>query len=354
LEDTPVSVALDLLLLKQLPGLERTGPTVRSIPDGTIPDGPALAVGGVELIPNLRGTPFGLASLIEDAEEELLLAAQNHFFVVSHAQDFRNALFAFLRGDERRRASILMCRNDGAHPRSEHDLTRCALEVWKYVTAERYEDDLIEAVRCFQEWQAAADDDTTISGRLQIKAAPHVPLSVNFVDPGLARGYMVVVPNCYEPRNRSRPAFVVTCAKWREAVDGYYASYMHIFDSGGMTKGVLELPRVQPPVQYGPMDLLAGHWELSYQLPGMSPADEDVLINTENEYYADGALKFILEGLAYDQPRRELRLTKANLDGTIFQSEHLRVLSRDLLDGHEEGDPRHRLVYKRAASQRTP
>ena len=168
-------------------------------------------------------TPYGFFDLIARARKHLFLAAQNHFFFVERperGQQLRDELVRFLKGDTSRRVDIMLC-----DPSADY-----AVETWQYVTSTRYDRDLKLASEFFDELAKWAKTTAEVSERLTIRSVPFVPLSVSFVDPAEADGFLVLTPNAYEERNIVRPCFVVSRSKNDDIFQQYWSAYYQRFN----------------------------------------------------------------------------------------------------------------------------
>ena len=174
----------------------------------------------------LADTKYGFFDLMGRAHSHLFLAAQNHFFFVERSErgdQLRAALTRFLVGAPGRRVDIMLCDPAAGY----------AVRTWQYVTAERFERDLQLAAKFFDELGAWAQTQTELAGRITVRKVPFVPLSVTFVDPADADGFLVLTPNAYEERNIVRPCFVVSRSKNDDIFQQYWSAYYQRFNDVG-------------------------------------------------------------------------------------------------------------------------
>ncbi len=170
-------------------------------------------------------TPYTLLHLIERAKDHIFIAAQNHFYWVESSERQRllkDAIEKFLNGGTRRRVDILLCDNS---PEYKH-----AVRTWQYVGGARYSRDLDTSIQFFRALHSWSIVETHLQGALTIKKVEFVPTSMTFVDPDEDDGMLVLTPNGYEQRSRSRPCFVVSRRLNGEIFMSYWAAYSQRFN----------------------------------------------------------------------------------------------------------------------------
>jgi hypothetical protein len=160
---------------------------------------------------------FGIFDLMKIAKKWMLIAAQNHMFIVREMEKFQSALEKFLKTAER--FDILMC-----DPSADY-----AVKAWQYVTEEKHRDHLSEASTAFDRLASWAGSKS-FGKKLRIRKIPFVPASINFVDPDDKDGFLVMTPNVFESQNRSRPCFIVSRVNNDDVFQHYWRSYSHKFD----------------------------------------------------------------------------------------------------------------------------
>jgi len=153
-------------------------------------------------------TPFGFLDLYQIAKKHIFLAAQNHYFFVrtkENMKDFRDAVKWFLKEDKRV-FEIMLCSNEKKYAN--------AVKTWQYVTADRYKDDLEEAVTYFRNLLREVKNDPKLPGILRIHKVQFVPFSISFFDPDdEENGILVFTPNAYEEKDIARPVFALSRKK---------------------------------------------------------------------------------------------------------------------------------------------
>jgi len=99
------------------------------------------------------------------------------------------------------------------------------------------------------------------------------------------------------------------------------------------------------------LDAFVGQWLLTYGPPGKT-GRERVMVDSSGGYFADGKRKFALRVMDYEESSATWTVAKVDLTGKEYHREHLRVESADLIAGHKDGNPNHRLEYRRQAHNR--
>jgi hypothetical protein len=183
---------------------------------------------------SLRGSPVDLRNLFTYAENDVFLAAQNHYFVlVRNPTELKDVIFKFLRAKPNRCVRFLLC-----DPR--HD---ASVEAWGTMSgtssndANSYRAHLATAITEITSWLRDAADEEM---RLRARCVPLVPLSVNFVDPSDAEGLAVVTPNLFERLSVRRAWYVLSKRENPNVFSAYWSAYEDAFDRG---IDVLALPK---------------------------------------------------------------------------------------------------------------
>jgi hypothetical protein len=196
----------------------------------------ASMVLGVERI---AGSPYGFFDLLARTRRRIVLAAQNHFYLY---EEERRTLVdqrvqEFLESHPERRVDIVLCDQTAGY----------AVKTWQYVTTERYKKDLQKTSRWFGELAARLNAQPAIAGRLRVRQLPFVPMSITFVDPEDASGFLVLTPNAYIAANQGRPSFIVSRARNANVFRPYWEAYnQRFYDSEPEGPADLEAPRVEP------------------------------------------------------------------------------------------------------------
>ncbi len=171
---------------------------------------------------NIAAARYGFFDLITKAKSSIVLAAQNHYYFVENAKrqgDFRQSIFNFLLGDPERTVRIMLCDKEAKH----------AVQTWQYATTMAYDQDLEASTDYFLSLYDASQADSKLKGRLAIKKAEFVPLSITFVDPESRDGFLVITPNFYDARSRTRPCFIASRTKNDDIFQPYWASFQQCF-----------------------------------------------------------------------------------------------------------------------------
>jgi len=174
----------------------------------------------LEAVSGLADTTLQIRNLLDIAERELFLAAQNHYFIVENASEIKPKLWKKLNNLENKKSGftckILLCT-----PEAEY-----AVKTWTHTQDANYKDNLDRAFKELREWQREADSDPIRKGKLEIKRTVFVPLSLSIVDDSI----MVLVPNAYKPAGRSeRPAFIIQRGNNPEIFESYSMAYKNRF-----------------------------------------------------------------------------------------------------------------------------
>jgi len=170
---------------------------------------PVIAAAGI------GGTPYDFFSVIKQARSHVLIAAQNHFYLVNNGEKFKESLLNFLSGDKSRKFDILLCDSNASH----------AVKTWSYITNQRYKFDLEVATRFFIDLPKWADR-CGIGSQLRINYVEFVPISITFIDPDLPTGFMVVMPNAYQSVSNARPIFVLSKKHNHQNIEYYFGQYL--------------------------------------------------------------------------------------------------------------------------------
>lgn len=186
-------------------------------------------------------TPYALLNLFKKARSHVFMAGQNHYRWVETTDRqrlFKEAVETFLRNDVSRRVDIMLCDNARKY---QH-----AVRTWKYVCASRYARDLQLSIEFFGRLYEWANDEVSLRGRLTIKKVEFVPTSITFVDPEVeSRALLVLTPNAYEEKSRSRPCYIISRKKNSEIFMSYWAAYSQRFhDIAG--SNILKLDETTP------------------------------------------------------------------------------------------------------------
>lgn len=170
----------------------------------------------------IAGSGMEADRLIPRADTELFFAAQNHYHVlVRESKSFKQAIFSFLREEAGRRVRFLICDPDDPH----------GPDAWSslFLRDNDYTKHLAKAVQELISWVTEAN---RAGLRLEAKAVPLVPMSMNFVDPGSEEGLAVFTPNVFEHKSKSRPSFLLSKREHEAAYYAYWAAYEQAFEGG--------------------------------------------------------------------------------------------------------------------------
>jgi hypothetical protein len=177
----------------------------------------STAVLGVSTV---TGFEFGIFDLLKLAKKRVLMAGQNHWFVVDMIEEFKNALLIYFNADQDRKFDVLMC----------DDRSDYAIKTWQAVTAIEYEKHLKKSTRVFAALAKWARAQPTIGNRLRIRRVPFVPVSIDFVDPEEGDGFLVMTPNSFQKEFRKRPILVISRLDSQEIFGHYWSAYSNQFE----------------------------------------------------------------------------------------------------------------------------
>lgn len=172
----------------------------------------------VDAAPRLENTRFGLFDLIQRANSMLVIAAQNHIWYAGDEAKrtrFEQLIEDFLRVP-RRKVRVLM--NDIED--SE------AVAAWSKIQGEAFAVHLRKSTEFFRYLLTKAGPGQPLSG-FDVRTAPLVPLSINFVDPDSDDGLCVFTPNAYQPQTIERPVYIVEKSTSREIFSSYWSAYYY-------------------------------------------------------------------------------------------------------------------------------
>ena len=169
----------------------------------------------------IPGTVYDFFKLIEKAKEHILIAGQNHRYLVLKGDLLKKALLQFLKGGDNRKFDVLLCDKNYAP----------AVETWQYVlgVGEKYLGQLEDSDDFFQsllDWS----NENQVSRQIRITRIPFVPMSITFIDPELEEGLLVAVPNTYQSMNNIRPIFIISRKMNSDIFQNYWGIYLQKMD----------------------------------------------------------------------------------------------------------------------------
>jgi len=175
-------------------------------------------------------SPFQFTHIADDnfifsAEQEIFLAAQNHFSILcgNLSTKAHDLIFSFLKKDpSKRRVRFLFC-----DPEYEE-----GIKVWNWVNAEVddwpvYKNNLNDAIKEMKNWISEA---RTKNLNLEARKARFIPLSVTFIDPDGENASLVVMPHVFEKASGKRPCHYITRKHSPEVFSIYYENYNRIYN----------------------------------------------------------------------------------------------------------------------------
>jgi hypothetical protein len=169
----------------------------------------------------IPGTVYDFFKLIEKAKEHILIAGQNHRYLVLKGDLLKKTLLQFLKGGDNRKFDVLLCDKNYAP----------AVETWQYVlgVGEKYLGQLEDSDDFFQsllDWS----NENQVSRQIRITRIPFVPMSITFIDPELEEGLLVAVPNTYQSMNNIRPIFIISRKMNSDIFQNYWGIYLQKMD----------------------------------------------------------------------------------------------------------------------------
>ena len=169
------------------------------------------------LISRRQESPFSIETLIRQASTQVFCAGFNLNYV-SSSPTVKKAVFRFLKDSPNRSVRLLI--SDPAH--------RKKFAGWKLV-GETYLVDLNHSVMNFRKWLRDAKKQK-LKGRLEIKLAHFVALTITCIDPKLADGQMVIVPSVpKKPHSADRPQVWLSNRLHKAEFSYYWVAYEDLF-----------------------------------------------------------------------------------------------------------------------------
>jgi hypothetical protein len=187
--------------------------------------------------PEQGTSPFVLDKAISTTRRRIFAAGQNLYrLTVVDGIKTELALFKYLARGDKPHAQFMVC-----DPRCHE-----AVETWKWVTKQEYEEDLWTSVYFFQRWLRRARKEEL---ELEVKASRFVPVTITFVDPESDPGEppcgkAFITPNIHQTSSTVRSCFLLYQPMNPGSFERYWEAYKVAFSRAA------DVAAIQVPKQY--------------------------------------------------------------------------------------------------------
>jgi hypothetical protein len=175
-----------------------------------------------------KDSPFDLEQTIKVAQQRLMLVAQNHWYMTDAKMNNQPKFWLLLKDALRRGVNVeIAAMHEAARPpgKAQKNIPD-AVDVWGLYLEKReqFREQLKEAWQTFEQWNAfyaklrATEQNM---GKLIFYGVYFAPVTMTFVDPDAAKGFVVISPRPASRESGDRPQIVLR-RRWEPSLFGYY------------------------------------------------------------------------------------------------------------------------------------
>jgi len=169
--------------------------------------------------PHIDNTPFSYFNIRKFAKNHIFIAAQDHYFLTKNEnrERYKNSILEFLVGNPDRKIDIMIT--------DERERNKFSHKTWQYVTADRFIDDLYDAIKFYKDLFISYEKIESKKGILSIHKVLFIPITISFIDPEEENGFLIISPNAYEDEGMKRPFYAFSKRRNEEMFIEYWSPY---------------------------------------------------------------------------------------------------------------------------------